>query len=123
MFAQVGLAGALDREVRAEGIRVTTICPAGVHTEFAIGAGRTEGDPSLDDYLHPVSPWVLPPGMAPRHWTTTSSPKTSRTRSPSCCSSRAGFGPPNGSCGVWDKAVEDRDPCLRLHATRRVRGG
>jgi NADP-dependent 3-hydroxy acid dehydrogenase YdfG len=30
---------------------VTTICPAGVHTEFAIGAGRTEGDPALDDYL------------------------------------------------------------------------
>jgi 3-oxoacyl-[acyl-carrier protein] reductase len=52
-FAQVGLAGALDREVRAEGIRVTTICPAGVHTEFAIGAGRTEGDPSLQDYLRP----------------------------------------------------------------------
>jgi NADP-dependent 3-hydroxy acid dehydrogenase YdfG len=52
-FAQVGLAGALDREVRPEGIRVTTICPAGVHTEFAIGAGRTEGDPALDDYLQP----------------------------------------------------------------------
>ncbi len=52
-FAQLGLAGALDREVRAEGIRVTTICPAGVHTEFAIGAGRTEGDPSLGDYLRP----------------------------------------------------------------------
>jgi NADP-dependent 3-hydroxy acid dehydrogenase YdfG len=52
-FAQIGLAGALDREVRAEGIRVTTICPAGVHTEFAIGTGRTEGDPALDDYLQP----------------------------------------------------------------------
>ena len=52
-FAQVGLAGALDREVRAEGIRVSTICPAGVHTEFAIGAGRTAGDPALDDYLLP----------------------------------------------------------------------
>ena len=52
-FAQVGLAGALDREVRAEGIRVSTICPAGVHTEFAIGKGRTEGDPLLDDYLQP----------------------------------------------------------------------
>lgn len=52
-FAQVGLAGALDREVRAEGVRVTAICPAGVHTEFAIGAGRTEGDPALDDYLLP----------------------------------------------------------------------
>jgi len=52
-FAQVGLAGAVDREVRAEGIRVSTICPAGVKTEFAIGAGRTEGDPGLDDYLLP----------------------------------------------------------------------
>lgn len=52
-FAQVGLAGSLDREVRTEGIRVSTICPAGVHTEFAIGAGRTEGDPALDEFLQP----------------------------------------------------------------------
>jgi NADP-dependent 3-hydroxy acid dehydrogenase YdfG len=52
-FAQVGLSGALDREVRPEGIRVTAICPAGVLTEFAIGAGRTEGDPALEDYLRP----------------------------------------------------------------------
>jgi NADP-dependent 3-hydroxy acid dehydrogenase YdfG len=52
-FAQVGFAGALDREVRTDGIRVTTICPAGVETEFAIGAGRTEGDASLADYLRP----------------------------------------------------------------------
>lgn len=52
-FAQVGFAGALDREVRTDGIRVTAICPAGVETEFAIGAGRTEGDPSLADYLRP----------------------------------------------------------------------
>jgi NADP-dependent 3-hydroxy acid dehydrogenase YdfG len=51
--AQVGLAGSLDRELRAEGIRVTTIAPAGVATEFAIGAGRTEGSPVLDDYLRP----------------------------------------------------------------------
>src|SRR6185437_7830858 len=35
-FAQIGLAGSVDREVRSEGIRVSTICPAGVHTEFAI---------------------------------------------------------------------------------------
>ena len=52
-FGQVGLGGSLDREVRAEGIRVSTICPAGVKTEFAIGQGRTEGDPALDDYLLP----------------------------------------------------------------------
>ena len=52
-FAQVGLAGSVDREVRTDGIRVSTICPAGVHTEFAIGRGRTEGDPALDEFLRP----------------------------------------------------------------------
>jgi 3-oxoacyl-[acyl-carrier protein] reductase len=52
-FAQVGFAGALDREVRTDGIRVTAICPAGVDTEFALGAGRTEGDPALANYLRP----------------------------------------------------------------------
>ena len=52
-FGQVGLAGALDRELRADGIRVTALCPAGVTTEFALGAGRTEGDPALEAYLQP----------------------------------------------------------------------
>lgn len=52
-FAQVGLAGSLDRELRDDGIRVSAICPAGVETEFAIGAGRTEGDPALAAYLRP----------------------------------------------------------------------
>lgn len=51
--AQVGLGGSLDRELRAEGTRVTLICPAGTATEFAIGAGRTEGSPELDDFLRP----------------------------------------------------------------------
>lgn len=51
--AQVGLAGALDRELRERGIRVTAICPAGVSTEFALGEGRTAGDPALEDYLRP----------------------------------------------------------------------
>lgn len=50
-FAQVGLAGALDRELREHGIRVTAICPAGVETEFALGTGRTAGDPALADYM------------------------------------------------------------------------
>jgi 3-oxoacyl-[acyl-carrier protein] reductase len=49
--AQVGLAGSLDRELRAEGVRATLICPAGTATEFAIGAGRTDGSPELDAYL------------------------------------------------------------------------
>jgi len=52
-FAQVGLAGALDRELREKGIRVSTICPAGVNTEFALGLGRTANDPVLDDLLQP----------------------------------------------------------------------
>jgi NADP-dependent 3-hydroxy acid dehydrogenase YdfG len=52
-FAQVGLAGALDRELRQDGIRVTTIGPAGTATEFAIGAGRTEDMPALKTYLKP----------------------------------------------------------------------
>ncbi|HET7676217.1 MAG TPA: SDR family oxidoreductase [Candidatus Limnocylindrales bacterium] len=52
-FAQVGLAGALDRELREKGIRVTTIGPAGTATEFAIGAGRTEDMPELRTYLRP----------------------------------------------------------------------
>jgi NADP-dependent 3-hydroxy acid dehydrogenase YdfG len=52
-FAQVGLAGSLDRELREKGIRVTTIGPAGTATEFAIGSGRTEDMPELKTYLRP----------------------------------------------------------------------
>lgn len=50
-FAQIGLAGALDRELRERGIRVTAVAPAGVETEFAMGYGRTEGDPALAAYM------------------------------------------------------------------------
>ena len=49
--AQVGFAGSLDRELRAKGIRVTLICPAGTATEFAVGAGRVEDDPRFADWL------------------------------------------------------------------------
>lgn len=52
-FAQIGLAGAIDRELRERGIRVTTIAPAAVHTEFAIGNGRTQGMPWLDEVMQP----------------------------------------------------------------------
>ncbi|HEY3292716.1 MAG TPA: SDR family NAD(P)-dependent oxidoreductase [Candidatus Nanopelagicaceae bacterium] len=51
--AQVGLAGGLDRELREKGVRVALVCPAGTETEFAIGAGRTEDDPALSEYLRP----------------------------------------------------------------------
>ena len=50
-FAQVGFAGALDREFREKGVRVTSICPAAVDTEFALGTGRNAGDPWLKDVL------------------------------------------------------------------------
>jgi 3-oxoacyl-[acyl-carrier protein] reductase len=41
-FAQVGLAGALDRELWSKGIRVSTICPAAVDTDMARGKDVTE---------------------------------------------------------------------------------
>jgi len=50
-FAQVGLAGGLDRELRESGIRVCTICPGGTATEFAMGAGRTPDMPGLADMM------------------------------------------------------------------------
>jgi len=72
-FAQVGLAGSLDREVRGEGIRVSTICPAGVHTEFAIGTGRVEDDPALDSFLQPedIAMAILTVLRQPRRMRTT----------------------------------------------------
>lgn len=72
-FGQVGLAGALDRELREHGIRVSTLCPAGVKTEFAIGRGRTEGDPLLDTYLRPedVAAAVVTVLAQPRRMRTT----------------------------------------------------
>ena len=52
--AQLVFAGALDREYRERGVRVTSMCPAGVNTRFALGRGRTEGDPALGDFLDPL---------------------------------------------------------------------
>jgi 3-oxoacyl-[acyl-carrier protein] reductase len=50
-FGQVGFTRALDHELREHGVRATCICPGGVHTDFAIGEGRTEGDPELEEML------------------------------------------------------------------------
>ncbi|MEO6982252.1 MAG: SDR family oxidoreductase, partial [Edaphobacter sp.] len=41
-FAQVGFSQALDAELRKHNIKVGTICPGGVKSEFALGKGRTE---------------------------------------------------------------------------------
>lgn len=51
-FAQVGFAQALDYEVRRDGIKVTSICPGGIDTNFAIGTGRVEGNPEHEKFLN-----------------------------------------------------------------------
>ncbi len=50
-FAQVGFAQALDAEVLEHNVKVSVIAPGGVHTTFAIGTGRTEGQPGLAEML------------------------------------------------------------------------
>ncbi|HEY5809733.1 MAG TPA: SDR family oxidoreductase [Povalibacter sp.] len=50
-FAQVGFAQGLDRELRPHGIKVGTICPGGVKTEFALGKGRTEESVAKSEML------------------------------------------------------------------------
>ena len=50
-FGQLGFARSLDHELRERGVRATCICPGGVNTNFAIGTGRTEGDPELEGML------------------------------------------------------------------------
>jgi NADP-dependent 3-hydroxy acid dehydrogenase YdfG len=50
-FGQVGFTRSLDHELREQGVRATCICPGGVKTNFAIGAGREEGDPELEGMM------------------------------------------------------------------------
>lgn len=50
--AQVGFAGALDRELLAKGFRVALVSPASTNTEFAFGRGRGE-DQDLEGFLSP----------------------------------------------------------------------
>ena len=50
-FAQVGFAQGLDKELRSHGIKVGTINPGGVKTEFAIGKGRTEHSVAQSEML------------------------------------------------------------------------
>jgi len=49
--AQVGFTNALRIELQPFGIKVGVICPAGVKTEFAIGAGRTEEGVAQSGFL------------------------------------------------------------------------
>jgi 3-oxoacyl-[acyl-carrier protein] reductase len=50
-FGQLGFTRSLDHELREKGVRATCICPGAVNTNFAIGTGRTEGDPELEGML------------------------------------------------------------------------
>jgi NAD(P)-dependent dehydrogenase (short-subunit alcohol dehydrogenase family) len=50
-FGQLGFTRSLDHELREQGVRATCICPGGVKTNFAIGTGRSEGDPELEGML------------------------------------------------------------------------
>ena len=50
-FAQMGFAQGLDKELRPHGIKVGTINPGGVKTEFAIGKGRTEPGVAASEML------------------------------------------------------------------------
>jgi NADP-dependent 3-hydroxy acid dehydrogenase YdfG len=52
-FAEMGLMEALDRELQPHNIKVSVVCPGGVNTYFALGKGRTKGDPSLEQMLNP----------------------------------------------------------------------
>ncbi len=52
-FGQLGFTRALDHELRERGVRCTCICPGGVHTDFAMGTGRTEGDSELEGMMSP----------------------------------------------------------------------
>lgn len=49
--SQVGFAESLDYELREKNVRVTTICPGGVATEFAFGSGREPGMPELEGMM------------------------------------------------------------------------
>lgn len=71
--AQVVFAGAVDRELRSEGIRVVTICPAAVKTEFAIGKGRTNNDPAHKGFMQPedIAAAVVTSLQQPRRLRTT----------------------------------------------------
>jgi NADP-dependent 3-hydroxy acid dehydrogenase YdfG len=52
--AQINLGYALDRELRAEGIRTTVLAPAGVNTAFAAADGRFgDADPSEGQFMEP----------------------------------------------------------------------
>ncbi len=71
--AQINLGYALDRELRAEGIRTTVIAPAGVNTPFAAADGRFGGSAPED------GPFLQPTDIAGAVLYTLSQPRRMRT--------------------------------------------
>ena len=37
--------------MREFGIKVSSLCPGGINTNFAMGTGRTPNDPNLENFL------------------------------------------------------------------------
>lgn len=50
-FGQIGFTRALEGELRERGVRCSSVCPGGVHTDFAMGTGRTPDMPILDGMM------------------------------------------------------------------------
>ncbi len=68
-FGQVGFTRALEGELRERGVRCTSVCPGGVHTDFAMGTGREPGMPMLEGMMSAddVADVVLHVLTRPRH--------------------------------------------------------
>ena len=68
-FGQHGFTHALDHELREHGVRASVVAPGGINTHFALGTGRTEGDPSLEAMMtaQDVADVVLFTISRPRH--------------------------------------------------------
>jgi 3-oxoacyl-[acyl-carrier protein] reductase len=52
-FGQIGFARSLDHELRELGVRVTSVAPGGIATDFAMGSGRTPEMPELEGMMSP----------------------------------------------------------------------
>lgn len=68
-FGQVGFTRALEGELRERGVRCTSVCPGGVHADFAMGTGREPGMPMLEGMMSAddVADIVMHVLTRPRH--------------------------------------------------------
>jgi 3-oxoacyl-[acyl-carrier protein] reductase len=68
-FGQVGFMRALDHELRAGGVRCTSVCPGGTATDFALDDGYGRSAEAVDGMMRPqdVAEVVLFVLTRPRH--------------------------------------------------------